>query len=224
MLLPVSRMPDRAADKSKIASETSRLKPLHVSDGPPTCPRKRAGFYPTPGEFGLAPTRAGRYKGENAGLSWCPLERPGSPAKDFRPSGRKSPVSTSVLIFVVEDNPLIQQLLDDTLTDGGYAVRAAATGEEAIALLDEIGADFQALITDVDLAPGKLTGWDVARHAREITADLPVIYMTGASGHEWASKGVPKSMLMNKPLHPHRWLRRCRSLSTTARRRSATTE
>lgn len=111
-------------------------------------------------------------------------------------------MSTSVLIFVVEDNHLIQQLLDDTLTEGGYLVRAASTGEEAMALLDEIGPDLQALITDVDLAPGKLTGWDVARHAREITSDLPVIYMTGASGHEWASKGVPKSLLMNKPFAP----------------------
>jgi len=111
-------------------------------------------------------------------------------------------VSTSVLIFVVEDNHLIQQLLDDTLTDGGYVVRAASTGEEAIAVLDEIGPDLQALITDVDLVPGKLTGWDVARHAREMTADLPVIYITGASGHEWASKGVPKSLLMNKPFAP----------------------
>ncbi len=108
-------------------------------------------------------------------------------------------MSTSVLIFVVEDNLLIQHVLEDALTDRGYAVRAATTGEEAIALLDEIGTAFQALITDVDLVPGKLTGWDVAMHAREIMADLPVIYVTGASGHEWASKGVPKSMLMNKP-------------------------
>jgi CheY-like chemotaxis protein len=107
--------------------------------------------------------------------------------------------STSVLVFVVEDDPLIRQVLEDALNDGGYAVRVATTGEEAIDLLDEVGATFQALITDVDLAPGKLTGWDVARHAREITANLPVIYMTGASGNDWASKGVPKSMLMSKP-------------------------
>jgi CheY-like chemotaxis protein len=108
-------------------------------------------------------------------------------------------MTASVLVLVVEDDPLIRQILDEALTDGGYAVRVAATGEEAIALLDESGAAFQALITDVDLAPGKLTGWDVARHAREITADIPVIYMSGASGGDWASKGVPKSMLMSKP-------------------------
>jgi CheY-like chemotaxis protein len=111
-------------------------------------------------------------------------------------------VNTAVKILIVEDNSLIQHLLEDILTDGGYAVRAASTGEEAIALLDEIGKDFQALITDVNLAPGQLTGWDVARHARESTADLPIIYITGASAHEWASKGVPKSMLMQKPFAP----------------------
>ena len=58
--------------------------------------------------------------------------------------------------------------------------------------------NYRALITDINLAD-KLTGWDVARHAREINNKLPVIYMTGASAHEWASKGVPNSLLVPKP-------------------------
>jgi hypothetical protein len=40
---------------------------------------------------------------------------------------------------------------------------------EAISMLDVAGMGFKALVTDVNLAPGKLTGWDVARHAREST-------------------------------------------------------
>lgn len=75
----------------------------------------------------------------------------------------------------------------------------ARSAEEAIALLEQDDAVVRAVVTDVNLAPDKLTGWDVARRARELTADVPIIYMSGASGHEWTSNGVPNSVLIAKP-------------------------
>ena len=69
-------------------------------------------------------------------------------------------------------------------------------------MLDATEADYRALVTDVNLAPGKLTGWDVAKRGREINADLPVVYTTGSEAHEWASKGVPNSILVIKPFAP----------------------
>ena len=107
-------------------------------------------------------------------------------------------MTTSVLVFVVEDKDFIQHLLEEALTEGGFAVTSALCGEEAMAMLDREGADYRALITDIDLG-GKLNGWDVAKHAREINDKLPVVYMTGASAHDWGSKGVPNSQLMTKP-------------------------
>jgi DNA-binding NtrC family response regulator len=107
-------------------------------------------------------------------------------------------MASSVRVFVVEDQELIQHLLEEALTDGGFAVAMAAAGEAAIAMLDAEGADYSALITDVNLG-GKLSGWDVAKRAREINDKLPVIYITGAGTHDWASKGVPNSQLMPKP-------------------------
>ncbi len=53
-------------------------------------------------------------------------------------------------------------------------------------------------MTDINL-PGKFSGWDLARHAREINDTLPVVYMSGGSAHEWASQGVPNSQIMPKP-------------------------
>ena len=64
-------------------------------------------------------------------------------------------------------------------------------------MLDKIGI-YRALITNINL-PGKLTGWDVARHARQISDSLPVIYLTAASAHDWETEGVPNSKLMTKP-------------------------
>ena len=107
-------------------------------------------------------------------------------------------MTATVLVFVVEDEELIRDLLGDALTEGGFAVTMASTGEDAMSMLDAPDADFSALITDVNL-PGKLTGWDVARHARELFDTLPVVYMTGGSAHDWASKGVPNSILVTKP-------------------------
>jgi two-component system cell cycle response regulator CpdR len=31
---------------------------------------------------------------------------------------------------------------------------------------------------------------------------MPVIYMTGTHGEDWASKGVPNSVLLTKPFAP----------------------
>ncbi len=107
-------------------------------------------------------------------------------------------MNTPVLIFLVEDEESIQMVLEEGLTEGGYGVVVARSGEEAVTLLDEKGAEFRALITDVNLS-GTLTGWDVAKHAREINDVLPVVYMTGASAHEWSAKGVPNSVLLTKP-------------------------
>jgi DNA-binding NtrC family response regulator len=80
----------------------------------------------------------------------------------------------------------------------GICGRMASNSDEAINLLDAPGANFSALITDVNL-PGKFTGWDVAKHARELSETLPVVYMTGGRALDWASKGVPNSMLVTKP-------------------------
>ena len=107
-------------------------------------------------------------------------------------------MASSVLVFVVEDQEIIRHVLEEALTDGGFAVAMATDGEQAMAMLDAKEADYSALVTDVNL-PGKFSGWDVAKHAREINDKLPVIYITGASAHDWASRGVPNSQLLPKP-------------------------
>jgi DNA-binding response OmpR family regulator len=49
---------------------------------------------------------------------------------------------------------------------------------------------------------GTLSGWEVAKQIREIAADFPVVYMTGADADQWTSHGVPKSILLQKPFAP----------------------
>jgi CheY-like chemotaxis protein len=106
------------------------------------------------------------------------------------------------LVFVVEDEAVIQEMLGDALADGGFAVARAASAAEAIHMLEGSGPGYRALVTDVNLPPGALTGWDVARRARELKPDMPVVYTTGAGPHDWASKGVPNSVLVPNPFAP----------------------
>ncbi len=108
---------------------------------------------------------------------------------------------TSVLVLIAEDEAEIRNLLQDTFEDGGFDVYLVSTGEEAIAALDEQGDNLRAVVSDINLG-GRATGWDVARHARQLKADMPVVYMTGTEGSDWAALGVPNSILITKPFAP----------------------
>jgi len=110
-------------------------------------------------------------------------------------------VKPSVLVLIAENEPDIRLVLQDAFEDGGFDVLLASSGEEAIAALDAERDNVRALLTDINLE-SKSTGWDVARHARELNPDLPVVYMTGGDGHDWAAFGVPNSVLITKPFAP----------------------
>ncbi|MCP3731503.1 response regulator [Sphingomonas sp. MG17] len=107
-------------------------------------------------------------------------------------------MSGSILILFAEDEPLIQSAAEDALVDGGYHVLAASNGQDAIRLLDERIEEIGGLITDVRMGAGP-TGWEVARHARSLNPELPVVYTTGDSAADWAAEGVPKSVVVQKP-------------------------
>jgi CheY-like chemotaxis protein len=107
-----------------------------------------------------------------------------------------------LVILVVEDDQLIQSVVEDTLGDGGFEIVIAASGENAVELLDAARGRYRALVTDINLRRDGIDGWHVARHAREIDPEFPVVYMSGDSAADWASKGVPNSILLPKPFAP----------------------
>ncbi len=84
---------------------------------------------------------------------------------------------TGKRVLVVEDQDLVRLVLVDLLTDEGFQVVEASTGDAAADLID--GPDsFDLVVTDIQM-PGKLDGIAVGRHARRRHADIPVIYVTG---------------------------------------------
>jgi CheY-like chemotaxis protein len=104
------------------------------------------------------------------------------------------------LILVIEDEYLLQADVEKILTEAGFATDILSSGEEALTLLMGGLKRPSALVTDVSLA-GRLSGWEVARRIREKDPSFPVIYVT-AYGLDWASHGVPNSILISKPFAP----------------------
>jgi CheY-like chemotaxis protein len=86
----------------------------------------------------------------------------------------------SLVILVIEDDQSIQGIIEEALTDGGFESAIAASGEEAVTLLKGGQTKYCALVTDINLR-GRIDGWEVAKHAREIDPAFPIIYMTGAA-------------------------------------------
>lgn len=108
---------------------------------------------------------------------------------------------TVPVILVIEDDDSIQTLVEDALSDGGFEPAIAPSGEEAVTLLKGRTGNYRALVTDISLR-GKIDGWEVARQAREIDPEFPVVYISGGSAAEWPSKGVPNSVMVPKPFAP----------------------
>jgi CheY-like chemotaxis protein len=105
------------------------------------------------------------------------------------------------VILVAEDDQLIQGVIEETLSEAGFELALTASGEEASTLLAGQKGKYRAIVTDINLA-GKLDGWEVARHAREIDPAFPVVYMSGSHAEDWASRGVPNSIMLVKPFAP----------------------
>lgn len=104
----------------------------------------------------------------------------------------------SVLLLLVEDDSALRSLLEIELTDEGFEVVSASSGAKAMAQLESDGSRFKGVITDIRLGKGP-DGWEIGHRAREAVANMPVIYMSGDSAHEWSANGVPESIMLQKP-------------------------
>lgn len=101
-------------------------------------------------------------------------------------------------LLIVEDDQLIALELKLGLRAAGFSIVTASSGAKAIKHLDEHAGELEALVTDIQLGEGP-TGWEVARHARKLNPELPVVYVSGDAGQSWESEGVPESVFIQKP-------------------------
>ena len=102
------------------------------------------------------------------------------------------------LVLLVEDDALVRTVLEEMLEQAGFGALAVANGHQALVELEEDAARFRAVLTDIRLGRSP-DGWEVARRARELVPDMPVLYLSGNSAQKWTARGVPNSLMLGKP-------------------------
>lgn len=83
-----------------------------------------------------------------------------------------------MIFLVVEDEPLIRLGVRVLLEEAGHEAFDAATGRQALQILDDHH-EIELLLTDFRM-PG-ITGLDLVAHCRRSRPDLKIILMTGYS-------------------------------------------
>jgi signal transduction histidine kinase len=96
-------------------------------------------------------------------------EAPPPAAADVRSRGET--------ILVVEDEPAVLQVVVRMLRRNGYAVMAAATGSQALALAADH--EFDMLLTDVIMP--EISGLELAERIRQLRPTASVLFMSGYS-------------------------------------------
>ncbi len=89
-------------------------------------------------------------------------------------------------LLVVDDEPSMREFLEIMLTQEGYEVVSAASGEEGIELFKQ--ADPTLVLTDVKM-PG-MSGLDLTKHIRKLNPAVPVIVITAFASAEDALRAV----------------------------------
>jgi CheY-like chemotaxis protein len=107
-------------------------------------------------------------------------------------------LADKILLLIADDEPMIVMAVSQALEDGGYQVLDARTGAEASAVLRERHQEICGLITDIRFG-SEPDGWELAREARSLNADIPILYMTADSAHQWSQMGLPRSAVLQKP-------------------------
>ena len=98
-------------------------------------------------------------------------------ADEVSAAAPSAPQRGSETVLVVEDNAELRAIIVRNLTELGYRVLEAEAAAPAIGLLERAPVDL--LMTDMML-PGGITGLELARQARELSPNLPILL---ASSH-----------------------------------------
>jgi PAS domain S-box-containing protein len=122
------------------------------------------------------------------------------------------PLHGDETILVVEDEEVLRKLAQRVLSAAGYSVIAAASGNEARAMLDAHPGPVSLLLTDVVMP--EMGGRAIAESLLETNPGIKVLYMSGYTDDVLSRHGVLEEglHLLNKPFTPVRLLRSVREV------------
>jgi CheY-like chemotaxis protein len=109
-------------------------------------------------------------------------------------------MNTCKTVLLVDDDFTLARLMKDAIIDMGYAVELAHSGLDAEDLIRD-GVQVDLLLTDINLGKG-FNGFELARRARTIHPDLPVLYMSGDAQRTETEMGEVQALVLQKPVFP----------------------
>lgn len=109
-------------------------------------------------------------------------------------------VTKSAHVLVAEDEHALALVINEHLVNVGYKVTLAGTADEALAIFKSDNT-IDVVVTDI-VMPGTLDGIGLAEALRELSSELPVVFMSGYA-RETAINGKPSNsndIRLSKPV------------------------
>lgn len=103
-------------------------------------------------------------------------------------------------ILMVEDEPMITEMISQILGEHGFNVHAVADGESALRYLED-GPEVDVLFTDINLE-GQMDGAVLAKQVRERRPELPIVYCSGRYSQSAITPLMSRSLFLKKPYDP----------------------
>src|SRR5256885_2204328 len=113
-----------------------------------------------------------------------------------------SPAEESKIILVVEDEEDLRNLARVILERHGFHILTAADGQEGIELFESHARRIELVL--LDLTMPRLSGNEVLRRIRALTADVPVLLMSGFVAED--VDPFPRTGFLAKPFDPSQLL------------------
>lgn len=135
---------------------------------------------------------------------WLPLLPEDAPrVATAPPTHRENASARPKRILLVDDEPAVARAITRLLMSLGHEVTVEHEPARALERLHAAAADFDVLFTDQTM-PG-MTGDMLARAARAVRADLPIVVCTGYSEHYQVEDAARDGVLafLSKPLDRH---------------------
>ena len=122
------------------------------------------------------------------------------------------PTGGSETVLLVEDEPSVQELIENILVDSGYTVLTASNGEEALEIATTRRDQISLLLTDVVMP--KMGGRKLVDRLKSENIDLKVIFMSGYTDDAIERHGVMETgtLLLQKPCEPNTLLAEVRDV------------
>ena len=90
-------------------------------------------------------------------------------------------------ILLLEDDPILQEIIEEFLLEQGHKVTSFYDGEKALDAIGECRYDL--LLLDVNVP--NIDGFEILSYLRDIGNTTPAIYITSLAGVEDLKKGLP---------------------------------